>query len=196
VSNTSQSQNLGTVTKILSGFQSRGAIKNDGNGDHQLLQLRDLNTSKTGLKEDNELTRFSPGNTKTESLGANDIIFLSKGHKPFALHLPEILPNTCLAGYFFIIRPTTETLLPSYLAWFLNQKDSLRHFQRMSVGTLMPVISRSTLESLPISIPSLSTQRAIVEVAALDLRRRELLSELSAKQSLLSTKACLEATQS
>lgn len=186
---------LSEVVGVLPGFQSRSSIEPNPNGERRLLQLRDLNKSKTELL-DKSLIRFSPGKSRSETLQAADVLFLFKGHKPFAIHLPTVPPDTTPSGYFFILRPKTSELLPAYLSWVLNQKEALTYFQRMSAGTAIPVISRRTLQGLPLSIPPLESQETIVEISALDHRRRDLLSELSAKKSLLATTACLLATQS
>ncbi len=74
----------------------------------------------------------------------------------------------------FMLRPKPEIILSDYLAWAINQPASQRHFDRVARGTTLRMVPRSGLEILEISVPSIETQRRIVEIDALAERERSL----------------------
>lgn len=146
------------------------------------------------------MIRYSPPSVRPGSeLAVGDLVFLSRGVHNFAFPVPEFLVDPAhpvlAAPYFFVIRLNGDSgVLPSYLAWFLNQESSQRYFERFgTTGAHMPVVRREELERLPLVIPDQKTQKAIVEIDRLSKRRRDLRLQLAEKESLLASTACLRA---
>jgi hypothetical protein len=69
-------------------------------------------------------------------------------------------------------------LLPEFLAWQINQKPAQEYLQQAATGSHILNITRGAIECLPIVIPSLEMQRALVELAEQARRERELMQAL------------------
>ena len=179
--------------EVLSGYQARAAVEPEANGSHFLLQIRDFDSNRRDIKR-GEIVRFSASlSQKITTLKEGDVVFLARGAKNFAAVVRD-LPSPCLASpYFFILRPN-QTIQPDYLAWLLNQPDSLKYFVKFATtGAHMPIVRRDVLEEMVVPVPSLATQKRIVEVDTLAQRQQTLLAELAEKKQLLATAICNQA---
>lgn len=195
-------RNLLNISNLWLGQQSRVAVEPEADGSHFLLQIRDFSEDRRMIKE-KQMTRYTPPSVRSGSeLVAGDLVFLSRGLRNFAFVIPDSLIEECrpllAAPYFFVIRLHEKSgVLPSYLSWFLNQESSQRYFQRFgTTGAHMPVVRREELERMPLAIPDLPSQEAIIEIDQLSMRRHDLRRELAAKELLLASTACLRAAQS
>ena len=128
------------------------------------------------------------------ALRAGDVLCASKGERNFAYAVYDELAGAIPASYFFVVRPRAPTLLPEYLAWYINQ-PAARTFLRSQArrGTYMPVIPKSVFEMLPIPIPPLATQKSIVALDHLQRREKHLTQKLERTRSKLITSVCLRA---
>ena len=149
------------------------------------MQLRDFDTGRTALDIAN-LARFSPERISSErNLQTGDVLFLAKGANNFAFSISNIPDYSMAAGYFFVLRPN-KSILPDYLAWMLNHPQSLTEIHRqVASGARIPVVRKSVLAELPIPVPALSTQKAIVELNSLQKQERQLMRELIEEQEKL-----------
>lgn len=79
---------------------------------------------------------------------------------------------------FFVLRLTDEKTLPEYLAWFLNAPSTQTLLKVQAIGTSMPSISKQVLENLEIPLPSMETQKAILQIIKLRKRENSLKKEI------------------
>ena len=75
-----------------------------------------------------------------------------------------------------------EAILPEYLNWYISQRDAQIFLASRANGTVQKMISKQTIEELKVALPSLETQRNIVELAALSAREWFLLHRLADKR--------------
>lgn len=172
------------------GYQFRSGIEPDAKGSHYFLQIRDFDEKREQIAEDG-LIRITPRSVaENQVLRETDIVFMAKGVHNFAKAVGN-LPNPCLAAsYFFVFRPD-RALLPEYLAWHLNQRNTRRYIARMAtVGANMPVVRREVLERLEIPLPDPPDQEKIVKLDRLAKRQHALLLELAEQKQRLATAAC------
>ena len=113
-------------------------------------------------------------------LKAGDVLFAAKGNKNFAAVYESHNPAAVASTSFFVLRLTTETMLPEYFAWFLNNPSTQTLLKAQAIGTSMASISKAVLEELEIPIPSLETQKAIVQIARLRNAEKQLKQQLEA----------------
>ena len=181
--------------KIRIGYLARSKIEPEVHGSHYLLQMRDFTDDRRTITLDS-MIRISPTKVAPEACIQNgDVVFMSKGIRHFAAAAYD-LPTPCLAAsYFFILRPSPE-LLPAYLAQYINQPEAQQHFKRFGSSGAQPVVSRSTLESLRLRLPSLETQTMIIEIDSLAQREHSLRTELAQKKHLFSTMLCRSLAES
>lgn len=107
-----------------------------------------------------------------------DILFAAKGVKNFATvyerhNLPAVASTS-----FFVIRLNTQTIKPEYLAWHLNSQSTQSLIKGQALGTSIASISKSVLENLEITVPSISIQDAILQITKLRHQEKVLKSKI------------------
>ncbi|MCC5916521.1 MAG: restriction endonuclease subunit S [Cryomorphaceae bacterium] len=115
-----------------------------------------------------------PSNAKTQkhALIPGDVLFAAKGAKNFAAVYHNNNPPAIASTSFLILRLyNTNNILPEYLAWSINQPNTMAYLRSQAKGTSIASISKKTLGELEVSIPSIEMQQTILEI--MRLRKRE-----------------------
>lgn len=115
----------------------------------------------------------------------NDILFSAKGSRNFAFLYKSTYGESTASSTFFIVRITSNSILPEYLSWYLNQKPAQDYFKSQSTGTFIPSINKMQLSELEIPIPSFEVQSKIIKIDTLRSKEKELLYAISSKKDLL-----------
>lgn len=154
------------VIKNISSIQTGLFAKPMSNGDIVYLQAKHFNENgqlNTTLHADLNADNV----TEKHLLKPGDIMFAAKGTKNFASVFESHNPSSVASTSFFVIRLTDKNILPEFLAWFLNQPATLKILKGQAIGTSIVSISKSVLEELEISIPSLKRQQVILQISHL-----------------------------
>ncbi len=174
---------LKDIAELRIGYQFRGKVKPDPAGMVRVIQIKDIDADQRIRVADLVVVAIErPGPYLTEP---GDVLFLGRGHRLYAVVVPEVQPNTIATGYFFILRPNVRVVRSEYLAWSMNQpefQESLRPFHR---GTHMPMVSRTDVEDLRIHLPPLDVQRRILKLHDLLDEERRLSAAIQERRSLL-----------
>jgi hypothetical protein len=183
---------LSDISEIQVGYQSREGIRARPDGSHFLLQARDFDNLK---KVDwSNLTRFTPaGSTTRSELRQGDVLFLAKGQNNFAYSVARSVNHVLAANSFYILRTDQATILPDYLAWWLNQAPAQEYIKLVRSGSSLPFLSVSTLSCLEVPIPSIEVQRKIGKLELLREKEADLLGLYLSKKSTLIQAVCLNA---
>lgn len=173
------------LLSLRSGYQFREQIKNQPNGEFQVLQMKDINQDNSINKEE-FFTKINL-NLHDESLllKNDDILFRARGYNNYATVINGLTKKTLVPSYFFILRVNKNIILPEYLAWYINQKTAQQYLKTNSAGTNIPSISKKALEMLEIEIPPLEVQNKIAKVSNLNLRELQILEQIKEKKKLL-----------
>lgn len=185
---------LKSVAEIMVGYQSRTRIEHDPAGTHKIVQGRDF-LSKDQLCTDRLLT-FNPDRTPDPyTLKPGDILFQARGSEHFAYCVFEPPADTLASSSFYIIRPRSRSLLPHYLAWWINQPPAQRYLQTESQSTSMPFVSKAVLAELEVQVPDLQVQETIRRVT--DLMHRELVlrQQIAERRTQLISIFCMASIQ-
>ena len=183
---------LSDISEILVGYQSREGIRAYPDGSHFLLQARDFNTLHQ--VDWSNLTRFTPaGSTAKSEIQQGDVLFLAKGQENFACPVTRSVNHVLAANSFYILRPDRATILPEYLAWWLNQTPAQEYIKLNRSGSSLPFLSVSALSRLEVPIPPIEVQRKIGELELLRKKEADLLDLYLAKKSALIQSVCLNA---
>ena len=187
---------LKNIADIQSGYISRGKIEPMDNGSYFLLQARDVDADRL-IYQAERMVRFNPDlSPKDQPLKQNDILFMARGSRNYAILLKEIPKPVLAAACFFIVRLFNRDVLPDYLFWYLNQAPADNYFRRHSGrGVHMPVVKRSVLENIDIPIPPVEEQKTISELNNLLQKEIALLEALAQKRKEMITAACLQVVQ-
>ena len=183
---------LSDISEIQVGYQSREGIRAHPDGSHFLLQARDFNNLHQ--VDWSNLTRFTPAGSMTKSeIQPGDVLFLAKGQDNFACPVNRVTNHVLVANSFYILRPNKATILPEYLAWWLNQTPAQEYIQLNRSGSSLPFLSVSALSRLEVRIPPIKVQRKIGELELLRKKEADLLDLYLTKKSALIKTVCLNA---
>jgi hypothetical protein len=185
---------LKRLAEIHAGYQFRGRVEHDPAGEIAVLQVKDLKGAGDGVADAQHVCRESLVRVKAEKnfsrffVRPGDVLFLSRGHRVFATALADPPPETVVPNYFYIVRPLSETLLPAYLAWYINAPRAQAQLKLVHAGSHMPLVSQTDFAELEIAVPPLDVQRRIVALADLARQEERLMHELiTAKHQLVET---------
>lgn len=182
---------LGDLAEIRSGYLTREAVRNNPEGTHCLLQIRDFSRDRATVNMI-DLVRITPETRSSgHPLQTGDVLFLAKGANNFAFAVSDLLAPTLAASHFFILRPK-PAIRSDYLAWFLNHESTRALLTRLATtGAHMPIIRRDVLEALDIPLPPVTIQKTIADLDSLRSQEQALLAELARKQQYLISSVCM-----
>ena len=183
------------IANIQSGYLSRGRIEPVADGPYYLLQAKDVDADRLTYLTDS-IVRFNPDVSRKDwILQKDDIVFMARGARNFAVILEDVPQPLLAAACFFIIRISHQGCLPHYLWWYLNQAPVEDYLHRESGrGVHMPVVRRAVLENMEIPVPPIETQRKIVALDTLMRTEQDLLTTMAEKRRELTNAMCLKAT--
>ena len=118
------------------------------------------------------------GISEKHLLKNGDVLFAAKGTKNFAAVFENHNEPSVASTSFFVIRPTNKKMLPQYLAWVLNSHTTKTLLKGQAIGTSIPSISKQVLENLEIAVPSIETQKAILQITKLRNKEKSLKQEI------------------
>lgn len=144
--------------------------------------------------------------TEAESIGdtywleVNDILFMSRGNKHYAVRVDESIneidAKAVAAPSWFSIRADTKVIMPEYLTWWLNQPPAQAYLEQEVQGDKSKHILRSTLENLVVAIPSFEEQEAVINmIEATRIEKERLESCIERNAELLSNLAVMMADE-
>lgn len=152
---------LESIAEVQAGFPFRGKIESAPESDYRVIQGKDIRPGFTFDAQ--KLTRFNvPPRARPEGklLQQDDIIFMTRSEKPYAVHIPFELPLTVVQNSFVSIRTTsTDTVLPGFLAMMLNQSAMRARIAELIKGSNIPYIRIEDLRKLLIPIPAFERQQ-------------------------------------
>lgn len=172
---------LTQLCTVQIGHTARGRLEAEPNG-VAAIQLRD--TRPEGGMADNAIGRYRMDPVPDRYLArAGDVLFRSRGDRNTATALgPEFDQPAVAVMPLVILRPKSDLVDATYLAWCINQPVAQRHFDVCAQGQNIRMIPIGCLSDLEIPVPDLATQRAIAEVNRLADRECDLATRLAAKR--------------
>lgn len=177
---------LRKVVEAQMGYQARGRIEHDPNGQYHVLQMSDLDDDGC-VKDVSKMIRVMPNVEGPGRYAVCDdsVVFQARGNRNRAFVLRGVPPDTLASNHFYILRIKPSMVLLRFLAWSVNQPSAQAHLSGRAQGTTMMLVPKDAFESLEIDVPPLEVQRAIVELAALRQRERGLVENLERKRDTL-----------
>lgn len=167
---------------VQMGYSFRSRLEISEGGEVAVIQMKDLldnNTVGCG-----DLVRIDMEVVKEHHLvQKGDLMLRSRGHVTTAAILLEDLGRAVVAAPLLRIRVTKpDKVLPEYLNWYISQRDAQIFLTSRTEGTVQKMISKQTIEELEVLLPSLETQKSIIELALLSAREQTLLHTLADKR--------------
>lgn len=173
------------LSDIHSGYTARGRLDPLPEGGVPALQLRDVGTN--GEAPGRYFQRYDLGNLSDRYfINGGEVVFRSRGEPNAAAAIPDPLPEPVVVIVpLVILRPDRARVLPEYVAWAINQPDAQRKLGAEAQGTSLRMIPMKVLENLEIAVPSLPTQKRIIELDTLARQEGQLLRQLAARREEL-----------
>ena len=177
------------TTPIQTGFQVRGKVQSDSQGNYSLIQIKDATRSVLHHIKSERLDKISIPENKRKFMNKylvqkNDILYLSKLN-PGAFRYTDSIENTVPMAHFYILRPKTNLIDSDYLCWALNQDFMKPYIQRCLKGTALPFISKDALIALKIPLPSIAIQKQIINLLHLRKQEKEIQETIDRKKKNL-----------
>ena len=179
---------LQNLLEIKTGYSIRGKIEPvpKHNGDLQLLQMKNLDPT-LGVNGDLAYIKFQ-GKKAPEFLEKNDILFVGRGIRFFAVCLDQDMAETAAAPQLLVLKlrgDMSDKALPQFITWYINSRQAQSFLHREATGTAVTHISKSSLEKMPIKLPDLSRQEQIVKLHELSVREKQITEQLLNKKEKL-----------
>ena len=164
-------KSIGAILKTLqdfadvqAGYPFRGSVPAVVDGNARALQMRDI--TPDGVADWHTMTQTDIGSARDEQLlRAGDIVFVARGVRNYAVCLAEVPFAAVCSQYFFLIRLANSKLLPEFLAWQINRAPAQRYLASNAEGSDQLSIRRGVLEGMPVAVPPLEQQHAIIALA-------------------------------
>lgn len=185
---------LKEITDIQAGFSFRGSIPVSKNGNYRVIQIKDI--SPDGFIRKDNLVRTEIDFIKPEYLTyENDVLFTSRGLNRRAAIVDKESENAIFVSQLYALKIKTEDILPEYLAWYINQKPAEEFFEANASASYIQNIRQDVLGRLPVFLPSVETQRKIIEMHQLSLREKEIMERVLAKRQQIMNQLLLKLIQ-
>jgi len=184
---------------IRTGYPFRSRIEESLDGNCRLIQARDIQDEKShvGLNPELLLKVDVPSPVEKYKVINGDVVLMAKGQRNVAtliqgLHESGTSP-TIVTNSFYILRAKADRVLPSFLAWSINQPGGQAFLSKIATGSSLKFISSKDLRGMEIDLPSLQTQEKIVSLQNLLADQRQILRQLEDKYFELISLACRKA---
>ncbi|HET6990241.1 MAG TPA: restriction endonuclease subunit S [Bacteroidia bacterium] len=153
---------LGNIAAISSGNTFRGRVENDPLGDCAVIQMKDLDTKFYQVKD--TMHKVSKQSIpSSQILRQGDVLFLAKGANNHAIVFQKNYPAVA-SSVFFVLRPDPEKITSEYLALYLNQESTQLELQSAKEGSVVTNINMTALAKQQIKVPSMLTQKKLVNL--------------------------------
>lgn len=160
---------LKQIATINAGYPFRGKIPEVPGSAMVAVQMKDVSLTE-GIRWSDCLETELTGKREPDYLTTGDILVAARGSHNYAVQVDQALDiigkQAVAAPHFFVISLKKKDILPEFLVWLLNQTPAQRYFEQNAEGTLTKSIRRSVLEDVPVVVPPLAKQRAIISMAA------------------------------
>jgi restriction endonuclease S subunit len=185
---------IGEIAHIQAGYQFRGKVESDPDGNVAIIQIKDIE-DRCRLNPDT-IDRIAFDKPFEQYLvSRDDVLFLSRGHRQFAIAIEDDFADTIASGYFYILRLHTDRIRPAYLAWYINQPPFQNQLAPHTQGTHMPFVSQFAFQDLVVPIPPLGLQDRIAAIADLAQHEQSILAQLASKRAALIQSLTLAAAE-
>lgn len=158
--------------KIRSGHAFRGRLVDDPNGEVSVIQPRNISTDGSiSFGGDAPLKMYVPA---AKFLQSRDVLVVNRGRFAAAVFDLSDGKSWIAPSSIIVLTINKKSVLPEYLACYLNSVDGQKMFQRHFEQTTIPFISAKNLGEMEMPVPSLDRQRAVVAFAQATEKYRKL----------------------
>jgi hypothetical protein len=185
---------LSQISEIRAGYTFRKPEKGTPTSSYPVAQIKDV--TDEGMLDVTDLVMMQlPTVPERFILQSGDVLFCARGTRTQAAVFAGDVADVVAGTQFFVIEARRDRVLPEYLAWYINQRQSQEYLAACSHGSYVSMIHKEALMDLPVTLPSLETQHKILTVHKLALREQRLLEELKQRRADLVSALCSQAVE-
>jgi restriction endonuclease S subunit len=171
---------LEEISTISTGFSFRGSIPQDPNGDTRVVQATNL-LGNGSITDESDLKRIKViGRADSVTVSKGDVLLVSRGTLSGgfkAAFVNETRFRLIASSSLHIIRVNHDSVLPEFVCAYLNTPKGQQQLQRIASGSTIRTLLTKNLSLLEIPIPSIETQRTIVELVRNITSQQKLLQQ-------------------
>jgi len=167
------------IATIRAGHAFRGKIEEIPTGNTRVIQMKDVDAER-GIDWNGLVVTDLPGRKQPDWLKNGDLLFAARGNRNCALLLEDVPFDTVLSPHFFHLTVKREAkVLPGFLTWQINQEPIQQYLQKSSHGSMVQAIGRQVLEEMPLAIPPLEKQHAVMALNDVWHQERRVMAALT-----------------
>jgi len=168
----------GALATIAAGHPIRGAVRETPGGDTAVVQIKNADAD-AGIDWSPVTRTTLSGRREPDWLRPGDVLFSARGQRNIAVCVEEPPARAVASPHFFLLRVKKgKPILPAFLAWQINLPEAQRYFAQSATGSYITSIRKEVLAKLPVRVPALATQQALVNLVQAARRERAILEEL------------------
>jgi len=176
---------LSEVTDIYLGQPIRDRIVNEPDGDHWIVQIKDVDKDSGIIRETLYRTHLK-GRTGPRLIKKGDLLFVSRvfrGSLPYSVLVDADLPNLVAAPTFYILSVNKDQVRAEYLHWFINSEvHGGRFFKQNAMGSSVLNIPKGVLSEMEVMLPPLQEQDRFIKLLQAANREKEIMEILVEKR--------------
>ncbi len=152
------------IKDVVESFYMAPLSRKEKGGDIYIITPKAIEDGTIDTNKFEEGVNTSRRDITTMYLQSGDVLFQAKGNRYKATCIDKDYDKLIPSQTFFTIKPIKKKVMPEYLTWYLNNKESIKYFDNNSSGTVIKSINRKALEELEITVPPIKEQEKIVEL--------------------------------
>ncbi|MBF0432559.1 MAG: restriction endonuclease subunit S [Fibrobacteria bacterium] len=157
---------LSELVSIRAGHPIRGRIEPISEGGTPIITIKDLpNEISTDLSALNLKCVNITSKKKPNYIQSGDILFSGRGQKCFAVTINNIKSKIIASPHLLILSNLKKNVMPEYLSWYITHSIAAKNYFTQQIrGTIILHVPRTALINLPVYVPELARQKAIIQL--------------------------------
>lgn len=175
------STSLKQIAYVRMGYPFRSRLERDSKGNVSVVQMKDI--TENGRFDSDNLIRINLNHIEERHLiKMGDIVLRSRGQTNKCALINKDIDIAVVTAPLLVIRIPDNSVLPAYLAWYINQTTTQNYLASHARGTSVPMINKQVVEQLPVTVPSIECQQNIVDISDMIEKEQDLLKQLAMKR--------------
>ena len=184
--NTNNLMKLSSVADIRQGFTFREKVLEEPHGNAHLVQIKDMREIEAlgmGMELWAEFLPKIAWQVKEQAKITDECVLLPCRGEYLQAHYvkPKGKPESALpiiASSQFLLMTPKKAVLTEYLCWYLNQSQVQQRLRNEGQGTKILMLSIANMNDFMIAVPSIETQRYIIDLNQLWEQEQRLTQKL------------------
>lgn len=168
---------LKNIAEIYTGFTQRPIEDSVDSLSLKSILIRDLIQDQVVLSNDQFSEIEWVYESKLKFLNHNSIIVVARGEPRAYVFKGQESDQVAVSNQFIVVNLKVDEIKPEFLAWYFNHSQAMRsYFEMNSRGSMLKMLSISTLKEASITIPTLTEQDEILLLAEESMKGNDVIA--------------------